>query len=98
MIRANRAVTASTVHMAAPITRLMDLRSCLPQYWLMRMEEPLWAPKMNIFTARMGMLARVTAAMGASPIRPTIKVSAMLSVLVIRFCMTMGAAKMATSL
>ena len=41
-------------------------------------------------------MASVTAAMGASPNIPTINVSAILSVLVIKFCSTMGAANAAT--
>ena len=72
--------------------------SCLPQYWLIKTEDPLWTPKMNICTANSGMLASVTAAMGASPSMPTIKVSAMPSVLVIRFCSTIGTDSSSTCL
>ena len=88
--------TSSTTHRATPITRLMASMSFRPQYWLIRTEEPLWTPKMNSCTTNRGMLARVTAAMGASPRMPTIKVSAMPSILVIRFWRTMGAARAAT--
>ena len=95
---AHREDTPSATHRATPSTRLMDSISCLPQYWLMRTEDPLWTPKMNICTANRGMLARVTAAMGASPSMPTIKVSAMPRVLVIRFCSTMGMASNTTCL
>ena len=87
---AKRVDTPSATHRATPSTRLMDSISCLPQYWLMRTEDPLCTPKMNICTANRGMLARVTAAMGASPSMPTIKVSAMPRALVMRFCSTMG--------
>ena len=82
--------------MATPSTRLMDSRSCLPQYWLARTEEPLWTPKINSWTTNSGILASVTAAMGSSPSIPTIKVSAMARVLVMRFCSTMGAASTST--
>ena len=74
----------------------MDSRSPFPQYWLMRTEAPLWTPKMNSWMTNMGMLARVTAAIGTSPSMPTIKVSAMLRQLVIRFCRTMGVARTTT--
>ena len=89
---------SSTTHMDTPITRLMDSMSCLPQYWLMRTEEPLCTPKMNIWSTYRGILASVTAAMGTSPSIPTIKVSAMPRVLVIRFWSTMGVARKSTCL
>ena len=41
-------------------------------------------------------MARVTPAMGASPNIPTMKVSAMARVLVMRFCRIIGAARAAT--
>ena len=82
--------------MATPITRLMDSISCFPQYWLMRTEEPLCTPKINSCTTNRGIFASVTAAMGASPSIPTIKVSAMPSILVMRFCSTMGVARATT--
>ena len=95
---AKRVDTDSTTHSATPSTRLMDSSSCRPQYWLARTEEPLCTPKINSWTTNRGIFARVTAAMGASPSIPTIKVSAMPRALVIRFCMTMGAASTATCL
>ena len=89
--------TNSTTHRATPITRLMASMSRRPQYWLIRTAEPLCTPKINSWTTNSGILASVTAAMGSSPSIPTIKVSAMPSMLVIRFCITMGAAKTAIS-
>ena len=53
-------------------------------------------PKISICTTNRGILARVTAAIGASPNIPTIKVSAIPKVLVMRFCSTMGVASVTT--
>ena len=94
--RAKAKDTSPAVHMATPSTRLMESRSCLPQYWLASTVDPLCTPKINSCTTNSGMLASVTAAIGISPSRPTIKVSAIPSALVIRFCSTMGAASAAT--
>ena len=69
-----------------PMTRLMESVSPLPQNWLMSTEAPLWRPKMISRMTKMGMLARVTAAMGVSPGRePTMKVSTRARDSVMRF-------------
>ena len=88
--------TVPTHHTATPITRWMSSIFCRPQYWLNRTVAPLWTPKMNICTINRGIFARATAAIGSSPSRPTMKVSAIARVLVIRFCSTIGRASAAT--
>ena len=80
------------------MTRLMLSVSPLPQYWLMRTEEPLWRPKITSWITKTGMLARVTAASGASPRAPTMKVSTSPREVVMRFWATMGRARVTTSL
>ena len=40
-IAAKMEETNTATHRATPSIRLMDSISCLPQYWLMRTEEPL---------------------------------------------------------
>ena len=91
--RAKVTDTRLTAHRATPTTRLMACRSWRPQYWLMSTAEPLCTPKKNSCMTNRGMLARVTAAIGTSPSMPTMKVSAMARVLVIRFCRMMGTAR-----
>ena len=78
------------------MTRLMDSVSPLPQNWLMRTEEPLWSPKMTNWMTKTGMLATSTAARGASPRAPTMKVSISPSRVVHRFWSRMGRASRAT--
>ena len=64
----------------------------------MSTDAPDCIPKTISSTTKMGMLARVTAAMGASPSIPTMKVSSRPRELVIRFCRMMGMARVTTSL
>ena len=65
----------------------------------MRTDAPDWRPKISSKMTKMGMLARVTAAMGASPGRePTMKVSTRARDSVIRFWAIMGRARVTTSL
>ena len=59
----------------------------------MSTEEPLWSPKMTSWMMNTGMLAWATAAKGASPRLPTIKVSIMPREVVIRFWNRMGSAR-----
>lgn len=75
---------------ATPMTRLMLVRSFLPQYWLMRMPTPDWTPNTMEMSRNTGTLAAVTAAISALPRRPTMKVSAKPREVVMRFCSTMG--------
>ena len=95
-VKANRVDTMPTTQKPTPITRLMASRSPLPQYWLMRTEPPLCTPKKNSWMTKVGILTRVTAAMGVSPSRPTMKMSAMPKALVIRFWRIIGVARTAT--
>ena len=75
----------------------MESVSPLPQNWLMSTDEPLCSPKITSWMTNTGVLATSTAASGASPRAPTIKVSISPSRVVHRFCSRMGSASSAAS-
>lgn len=78
------------------MTRLILSTSPLPQYWLISTEDPLCRPKMTNWITKTGTLASVTAARGASPSAPTMKVSISPSEVVIRFWRMIGTASVTT--
>ena len=84
---------APAMYIPMPITRLMDWRSPLPRYWLMRTEEPLCMPNIISCTTNTGILAKVTPASGPWPMVPTMNVSTRPRELVIRFWNKMGRAR-----
>ena len=61
----------------------------------MSTEEPLCSPKITSWMTNTGVLATSTAARGASPRAPTMKVSMSPSMVVHRFCKMMGRASLA---
>ena len=93
MMRANTSPTVPAVYMPMPITRLMELLSPLPWYWLMRTEEPLWMPNSMSWNTNTGMLASVTPARGPWPMVPTMKVSTSPREFVMMFWNKMGRAR-----
>ncbi len=68
-----------------PITRLTASESFLPQYWLISTADPLCRPKMISCIMKMGVFATVTPAICSSPSMPTIKVSTIPRLVIIRF-------------
>ena len=72
------------------MTRLTDSRSPFPQYWLMRMLEPLCRPNTTSWMIKIGTFATVTADIWSLPRSPTMKVSIKPSEVVIRFCAITG--------
>ena len=78
---------------ATPMTRLMLVRSFLPQYWLIRMPTPDWTPNTMEISRNTGTFAAVTAAISSLPRRLTISVSIRPRENVMRFCSAIGAVR-----
>lgn len=91
----SRLMTTLTVR-PKPITFLMLAVSFWPQYWLIKILQPMAAPLPIRLNRKKNWLAMPTAATSFSPTRPIIRVSTMLREEAKKFCTRMGRASTAS--